>query len=429
MSKTFRIFRLIIVCCFFIIPLNSQACHLVTITETNAVDNGDGTYTYTFDICTGIEDTYGFFLTFTGANLISYPASVTGPSSGNTINASVPPTSGSGDIEYGNWDSNAGTIYSSAPTNDCVSMSFTFDGSISQADIGGTQAFYAGGPCAGSLSATTCFASSATYQISITASNSNNQSYSFGLDGVFLGSGPTNGQTDTYLICGCASTFTVTASGGGSIPSWTVTQLGVGTAGSGTSEVVNSALTPCVTTLPIELIDFKASYEQENVSLKWSTSSERDNDYFTIERSNGNQEWTVVDKVTGAGTTTELTEYELLDSEYELGNNYYRLKQTDFNGTSTYSSVKALNVERSNMSQVYPNPFTSSFNLEIVLDQEQTSELSVVDASGRVYYKENIQFEKGINNFEVLTSDLEDGVYHLKIELDDSVILHKIIKH
>ena len=88
------------------------ACHTVTITETNAVDNGDGTYTYTFDICVGIEDTYGFYFNFTGGNLIGWAPNVTGPSTGNTINASVPPISGSGDIEYGNWDSSGGPLFS-----------------------------------------------------------------------------------------------------------------------------------------------------------------------------------------------------------------------------------------------------------------------------------------------------------------------------
>ncbi|MCJ8291786.1 MAG: T9SS type A sorting domain-containing protein [Crocinitomicaceae bacterium] len=426
-TPTPTLYKVIFVCFIFFIPFNSQSCHSVTVTETNAIDNGDGTYTYTFDICTGVEDSYGFFLTFTGANLITYPGSITGPTSGNTINASVPPISGSGDIEYGNWDSNAGLLYSSSPTNDCVSVSYTFDGSISQVDIGGTQAFYAGGPCSGSLAATTCFASSATYQIDITASNNNNQSYTFGLDGVALASGPTNGQTDSYLICGCASTFTVTASGSGSIPAWVVTQIGVGTVGAGASVVVNSPLAAC-TVLPIELIGFDVNYSNERITLEWSTLSERDNDYFTIERSNDGENWTVRSKTDGAGNSNEIINYKAFDTGYIDGDNYYRLKQTDYNGDYSYSDVVAFKIENRNTASVYPNPFGSLFHVKLNIDQTQISFLSLTDVSGREYYRNNIQLVKGMNEIEILTPDLDKGVYHLRIQLDKESIHIKIVK-
>jgi hypothetical protein len=427
MSVNAIFFKAIFICFLSFIPFNSQSCHLVTITETNAVDNGDGTFTYTFQICTGIEDTYGFFLTFSGANLISFPASVTGPTSGNTINASVPPVSGSGDIEFGNWDSNGGVLYSAAPTNDCVSMSFTFDGSLTQVDIGGTQNFFAGGPCAGSLSATTCFPSTATYQVDITASNNNNQSYNFGLDGVLLATGPTNGQTDTYLICGCASTFTATASGSGSIPSWTVTQIGVGVVGSGASETVNSPLIPCVQ-LPIELIGFDAAYTDEGIALEWSTSSERNNDFFTIERSDDGENWAIVNKVTGAGNSTETINYTAFDTDHFNGDNYYRLKQTDYNGDYSYSDVVAVKIGNGNPASVYPNPFESSFRIKLTTDQTQVSSVRLVDISGREYYRNNTQFVKGMNDIEILTPDLAKGVYHLRIQLENRLVHFKVVK-
>jgi hypothetical protein len=426
--STYSIFYKVIFICFLsFIPFNSQSCHLVSITETNAVDNGDGTFTYTFQICTGIEDTYGFFLTFSGANLISFPASLTGPTSGNTINASVPPVSGSGDIEYGNWDSNAGLLYSASPTNDCVSMSFTFDGSLTQVDIGGTQNFFVGGPCAGSLSATTCFPSTATYQVDISVSNNNNQFYSFGLDGVLLATGPTNGQTDTYLICGCASTFTATASGPGSIPSWTVTQIGVGVVGTGVTEVTNSPLVPCVL-LPIELIGFDASYTDEGVALEWSTLSERDNDFFTIERSEEGDNWTIVNKVVGAGSSTETINYSAFDTDYSDSNNYYRLKQTDYNGEYSYSDVVAVKMGSRNTATVYPNPFESSFHLKLNNDQTQIASVRLIDVSGRAYYKNNIQFVKGMNDIEIVTPDLDKGVYYLSVQLENALVRVKVVK-
>ena len=144
---------------FLMISSAVLACHQVTITETNAVDNGDGTYTYTFDVCMGTEDTYGFFLDFTGpSNIISYTVSVSSGSTGTTIVGSNPPISGSGDLEYGDWDNNATPLFSGA-TNDCVSVTVTVDDPITDATIGGTQIDYTSGPCAGTTSdVTSCFA-------------------------------------------------------------------------------------------------------------------------------------------------------------------------------------------------------------------------------------------------------------------------------
>lgn len=418
----------IFICFLIFVPFTSKSCHLVSITETSAIDNGDGTYTYTFDICTGIEDSYGFFISFSGANLISFPASVTGPSTGNTINASVPPVSGSGDIEYGDWDSNAGVLYSGVGV-DCSSMTFTFDGSLTQVDIGGTQAFFAGGPCSGSTTATTCFASAATYSISITPSNSNNQSYSFGLDGFTLASGfPTNGQTDVFLICGCASTFTVTASGGASVPSWSVTQIGVGVVGSGSSEVVNSPLAPCIVLLPIELIEFSAGREGDQIALNWSTATEINNDYFVIERSEDLDTWEVIDQVDGAGSSNELINYRYFDVTYGAGSNYYRLKQVDFDGAYSYSNVAVVNEKVKGNISVYPDPFVSSFNVSLTLNHSQLVSMSLVDLTGREYSHNVVSLKKGNNDVEMTIPDLASGVYYLKAIVDDEVRLVKVVK-
>lgn len=418
-------FRNLLALFVFVSPFYSNACHLVSITETNSIDNGDGTYTYTFNVCAGIEDSYGFFLTFTGANIISYPASVTGPTSGNTINASVPPVSGSGDIEYGDWDSNAGLLYSGIG-NDCVSMTFTFDGSITQADIGGTQAFYAFGPCAGFTTATTCFASSATYSVSITASNSNNQFYSFGFDGgTEVGGVATNGQTDNYLICGCASTFTVLASGGASIPSWTVTQVGVGVVGSGNSEVVNSALTPCVL-LPVELVDFNAVKDGSNVLLDWRTITELNNSHFTLERSVDSEGWEQIGSVKGGGTSQEPIDYRFLDVSPYIGVNYYRLKQTDYDGESSYS--KTIAIDHSELI-VFPNPFTSNPKLGVKAERKQEIEINLSDMTGNTVFKSFVTVDAGEAILDLDFQELEKGIYMLSVRMDDHTSLKKVIKN
>jgi len=87
--------------------------------------------------------------------------------------------------------------------------------------------------------------------------------------------------------------------------------------------------------LPVELTGFTGNYDPErqlNV-LEWSTASERDNDFFTLERSSDGINWKVVDQQDGAGTTSQLHLYSYDDAAFESGRvNYYRLSQTDLNG-------------------------------------------------------------------------------------------------
>jgi len=98
------------------------------------------------------------------------------------------------------------------------------------------------------------------------------------------------------------------------------------------------------TVLPIELLHFSAKAIGSQVLLNWSTATELNNDYFTIERSVNGINWEVVDMVNGQGTTTQQSNYELLDTRPFTGISYYRLKQTDYDGDYSYSSLAAVTV-------------------------------------------------------------------------------------
>lgn len=96
--------------------------------------------------------------------------------------------------------------------------------------------------------------------------------------------------------------------------------------------------------LPIELLVFSAKPIDSQVRLNWSTATELNNDYFTIERSVDGSNWEVVDLVKGQGTTAQQSDYELMDTRPFSGLSYYRLKQTDYDGTFSYSSIVSVSV-------------------------------------------------------------------------------------
>ncbi len=94
----------------------------------------------------------------------------------------------------------------------------------------------------------------------------------------------------------------------------------------------NSPIIP----LPIELYSFNSKVHPEHIELNWTTATEINNDFFTLERSSDLYTWEIVGFVQGAGTTSEKRHYSLNDYNPLDGVTYYRLKQTDFDGKFEY---------------------------------------------------------------------------------------------
>jgi len=94
--------------------------------------------------------------------------------------------------------------------------------------------------------------------------------------------------------------------------------------------------------LPVELLSFDAVIgDGDNVNLSWITGSEINNEFFDVQYSSDATTWKSLAIVQGAGNSFEVNSYYLLDSDNEMfTKKYYRLKQTDFNGQSSYSKMK-----------------------------------------------------------------------------------------
>ena len=91
--------------------------------------------------------------------------------------------------------------------------------------------------------------------------------------------------------------------------------------------------------LPIELIYFNGKVLNNANFLTWEVASQLNNDFFTVERSINGYDWVEVETLVGAGTTTEQKKYGAVDTRFDRLVNYYRLKQTDFDGEFEYSKI------------------------------------------------------------------------------------------
>lgn len=126
---------------------------------------------------------------------------------------------------------------------------------------------------------------------------------------------------------------------------------------------VNIKVNYSASVLPIELIGFEGNRLDNNyVEIIWSTATETNNDYFTIERSTDGVQWEVVGGFNGAGTSKTMIDYAFQDNNNLEVPSFYRLKQTDFDGQFEYSEaieVEAAFNEVAGGVQVFPNPSTN----------------------------------------------------------------------
>lgn len=95
--------------------------------------------------------------------------------------------------------------------------------------------------------------------------------------------------------------------------------------------------------LPIELVMFYGKALENANMLKFVVASQTNNDYYTMERTNDGVNWEAIGTIDGEGTTAQQRDYTYIDYDYKVGYNYYRIKQTDFDGFSTYSDVVVVN--------------------------------------------------------------------------------------
>jgi len=170
--------------------------------------------------------------------------------------------------------------------------------------------------------------------------------------------------------------------------------------------------------LPIEWYSFNANIYNKTTHIMWQTATERDNDFFTVERSANGIDWEVLELIDGAGVSNELLHYETYDNYPLKGISYYRLKQTDFDGKSTYSDIKSISNTEELM--VLPNPGNGIFYVSGLSDRKE-NQVIVMDVTGKI-------IANYITEDAMLQMNLEDhpaGIYYVKVNEEFTI---KVVK-
>lgn len=147
--------------------------------------------------------------------------------------------------------------------------------------------------------------------------------------------------------------------------------------------------------LPVELMTFTARNEEAYVHINWTTASELNNDYFVVEHSADGRNFEELTTVSGSGTTQEARYYEAKDKNPFVGSNYYRLRQVDFDGTTTYSEIRVVNRDSEKV-LVYPNPVKETLYLSMSQFKDGEIDFNVVDMTGRTMINGRAEVNGGI---------------------------------
>lgn len=184
--------------------------------------------------------------------------------------------------------------------------------------------------------------------------------------------------------------------------------------------------------LPLSLLQFTGKKQADIILLDWVTASESQLNRFEIERSSDGFAYEKIGVIAAIGNSNTNKAYSFTDAKPLSKLNYYRLKMIDNDGKFSYSNVIAFAGNQSKgiiVSNVKPNPFTETINLNIVLQQTQLLNIQLIDMSGRVVLTRDIQAKEGNNDirFDGL-GNLSEGIYFIKIITPDAVLQQKVLK-
>ena len=181
----------------------------------------------------------------------------------------------------------------------------------------------------------------------------------------------------------------------------------------------NGALSP---SLPVSLLTYNVHKMGESINIEWETTSEVNNEYFTIERSYDLASWEEIARIEGSNLEVGNSQYLVVDKPEHSGSVLYRLSQQDVDGKLTILGIRSINMSGFVDKEVslYPNPgsdvvYISPATLEI-------QSLDLIDYSGRTI-KTTLPGQNFIELFDIIA-----GLYVVRItEKDGERQLRKLV--
>ncbi|MCF2487624.1 ice-binding family protein [Dyadobacter sp. CY347] len=190
----------------------------------------------------------------------------------------------------------------------------------------------------------------------------------------------------------------------------------------------NNTVSNTEVSLPVTLVSFDVKKgEQSSVTLNWATTAETNSDRFEIQRSQNGKVWMAVGSVMSNGESTKLLTYAFSDATPKSGNNLYRLKMIDKDGTFAFSRIRSINFQSANRTAFYPNPAIDRLSV-LSKDLDQIARVQFMDVSGKLILdQKNADSSNAISEFNI--NSFPAGLYIVKVTFaDGSVDRAKVFK-
>ncbi len=172
------------------------------------------------------------------------------------------------------------------------------------------------------------------------------------------------------------------------------------------------------TPLPIELVSFNARLQGNSVELTWVSATEINNDFYSIYKSNNGKIWKFWKDVKGAGNSSVELTYTETDNALYQGENYYKLSQTDFDGTTEELGVRVVQINADANLTAYPNPTEGLITIDGAYNN--LNSLRIVSVLGAVVTG-NVNIISALpHQLQLDLSNLRSGTYF--IHLDNVII-------
>ncbi|WP_333819058.1 hypothetical protein [Ohtaekwangia sp.] len=174
------------------------------------------------------------------------------------------------------------------------------------------------------------------------------------------------------------------------------------------------------TTLPIKLVEFAGEAVAAGNNIHWVTSMERNFDYFELERADKDLVFETIATIKGKGGLDVTTSYQFVDTAPLVGNNYYRLKSVDLDGSFEYSDVIVAELTGNSDVKIYPTLVSDgSFSVQLSDSYSKPVRLEMTDAMGHLVYVSDLT--ETISTIEFPTSVLP-GIYQVKLSSNQQVV-------
>jgi hypothetical protein len=213
---------------------------------------------------------------------------------------------------------------------------------------------------------------------------------------------------------------------GQNVFTWTSTNVSCSASSSASFDTVIINVT-C--TLPVELSAFNAKCNEGYTEVVWETVTEKNNDYFLLDRASDDLNFETIATIKGSGNSTSPKYYSFKDyKSNEI--NYYKLVQVDFDGTRTNSKlILSKNNCKSSflINNLYYNHTTNEVVVSYTSEVNQTSELNIFDVLGKLIYSGKYDLTAGKSEFKIPINNLSNGIHICSVKVQDINIVKKIV--